>query len=152
MSDAIIRKPAGAAVQRAVDTGWTAARARLAGPPGGGRDGARAVLSYAELAARMEIGQATVLLTTAAQYLHKVAPRRSELLSLKQVLIRRDSAPEGCVALGPAMAAAPERFATAPSVPEDMALPHFTSGTPGKPKASCVRRRRWWPMRRPAAS
>jgi acetyl-CoA synthetase len=49
------------------------------------------------------------------------------------VLIIGDTAPEGCVALGPAMAA-PDRFETVPTEPEDMALLHFTSGTTGKPK------------------
>jgi acetyl-CoA synthetase len=52
---------------------------------------------------------------------------------LKLVLIIGDDAPEGCVALGPAMAAAPT-FDTHPTQPEDMALLHFTSGTTGLPK------------------
>ncbi len=218
MSGAIIRKPGGAAIRTPEETGWDAARARLAGLPGGGlniaheavdrhilagqggqaaviwrgRDGTRAVLSYDDLAAqsarfahvlaahgiargdrlfllcgrvpelhaatlgalkagvvvsplfaafgpepvraRMEIGQASVLLTTEAQYLRKVAPWRAELPSLKLVLILGDSAPEGCVALGPAMAVAPRQFDTVPTGPEDMALLHFTSGTTGKPK------------------
>ena len=53
---------------------------------------------------------------------------------LKLVLIIGDTAPEGCVALGPAMAAAPDTFETVPTAPEDMALLHFTSGTTGLPK------------------
>jgi acetyl-CoA synthetase len=84
--------------------------------------------------ARMEIGEASVLITTAALYRRKVADWREELPSLKLVLIVGDEAPEGCVALGPAMAAASEAFETAPTEAEDMALLHFTSGTTGKPK------------------
>ena len=84
--------------------------------------------------ARMEIGQASVLLTTEAQYRRKVAEWRSELPSLKLVLIIGDNAPEGCAALGPAMATASDQFETVATGPEDMALLHFTSGTTGKPK------------------
>ncbi|MCU0853626.1 MAG: acetate--CoA ligase [Rhodobacteraceae bacterium] len=199
-------------------TGWDAARARLAGLPGGGlniaheaidrhvaaghgdqtailwlgREGARRVLSYADLAAeaarfahvlrahgivpgermfllsgrvpelyaatlgamkagvvvsplfaafgpepvraRMEIGDARVLVTTAAQYARKVAPWRESMPGLRLVLIIGDEAPEGCVALGPAIAEAPDTFPTEPTRPEDMALLHFTSGTTGLPK------------------
>jgi len=84
--------------------------------------------------ARMEIGAARVLVTTATLYRRKVADWRDALPSLKLVLIVGDEAPEGCVALGPAMAAASDRFDTAATDPEDMALLHFTSGTTGKPK------------------
>lgn len=84
--------------------------------------------------ARMEIGGASVLVTTAQHYARKVAPWRDSMPGLKLVLILGDDAPEGCVALGPAMAAAPDRFDTHPTQPEDMALLHFTSGTTGLPK------------------
>ncbi|MFN3937108.1 MAG: acetate--CoA ligase [Gemmobacter sp.] len=210
--------PAAAGTRPPPATVWQAARGRLDGLPGGGlniaheavdrhvaaghgdrpalvwlgRDGARQVLSYADLAglaarfahvlcahgigpgerlfllsgrvpalyaatlgalkagvvvsplfaafgpepvrARMEIGQASVLVTTAQHYARKVAPWRSAMPGLKLVLVLGDSAPEGCVALGPAMAAAPDRFETARTGPEDMALLHFTSGTTGAPK------------------
>lgn len=218
MNGSIIAKadPSGGA--ELLPTGWDAARARLCGLPGGGlniahealdrhvaaghgaqpaiiwlgRDGARRVLSYAELAAdaarfahvlrthgvgpgarmfilsgrvpalyaatlgamkagvvvsplfaafgpepvraRMEIGGASVLVTTAQHYARKVADWRASMPGLKLVLIIGDEAPEGCVALGPAMAAAPDRFDTHPTAPEDMALLHFTSGTTGLPK------------------
>ena len=84
--------------------------------------------------ARMEIGEGSVLVTTAQHYKRKVAPWRAEMPGLKLVLIVGDEAPEGCVALGPAMAQAPEHFETVTTDPEDMALLHFTSGTTGLPK------------------
>jgi len=84
--------------------------------------------------ARMEIGGASVLVTTEAQYRRKVAEWRATMPSLRLVLILGDTAPEGCVALGPAMAAMPDVFETVPTGPEDMALLHFTSGTTGLPK------------------
>jgi acetyl-CoA synthetase len=86
--------------------------------------------------ARMEIGEATALVTTGALYRRKVAAWRAELPSLRLVLIIGDTAPQGCVALGPAMAAASERFETAATGPDDVALIHFTSGTTGKPKGA----------------
>ncbi|MDP4033984.1 MAG: acetate--CoA ligase [Pseudorhodobacter sp.] len=86
--------------------------------------------------ARMEIGDASALITTEAIYRRKIADWRHALPSLRLVLILGDSAPDGCIALGPAMAAASDRFATAPTGPEDIALIHFTSGTTGKPKGA----------------
>ncbi len=84
--------------------------------------------------ARMEIGGASVLVTTEAQYRRKIAAWRDQMPGLKLVLIIGDGATEGCVALGPAMAAAPDTFDTHPTQAEDMALLHFTSGTTGLPK------------------
>jgi acetyl-CoA synthetase len=85
---------------------------------------------------RMEIGEARVLVTTEAIYARKIASWRAEIPSLKLVLIVGDSAPEGCVALGPAMAAASEEFDTVRTDPESPALIHFTSGTTGRPKGA----------------
>ena len=86
--------------------------------------------------ARMEIGEAKVLVTTETLYRRKIAEWRDTLPGLRLVLILGEDAPEGCVALGPAMAAASDRFQTAPTGPEDAALIHFTSGTTGKPKGA----------------
>jgi acetyl-CoA synthetase len=86
--------------------------------------------------ARMEIGTATVLVTTEAIYRRKVAPWRDQLVGLRLVLIVGDTAPEGCTALGPELAAASSDFATLRTGPEDVALIHFTSGTTGKPKGA----------------
>ena len=84
--------------------------------------------------ARMEIGGASVLVTTEAQYRRKIAAGRIQMSGLQLVLIIGDEAPDGCVALGPAMAASPDTFDTHPTQAEDMALLHFTSGTTGLPK------------------
>jgi acetyl-CoA synthetase len=85
---------------------------------------------------RMEIGRATVLVTTAALYKRKIAAWRAEIPTLRLVLILGEDAPEGCVALGPAMRDADPRFETAATAPEDPALIHFTSGTTGRPKGA----------------
>ncbi len=85
---------------------------------------------------RMEIGSANVLVTTAALYKRKIAAWRDQIPTLKLVLILGDDAPDGCVALGPAMAAASSSFETVRTAPEDPALIHFTSGTTGKPKGA----------------
>ena len=85
---------------------------------------------------RMEIGEANVLVTDAGLYRRKIAAWRHEIPSLTLVLIIGDEAPDGCEALGPAMAAASDRFDVARTAPEDPALIHFTSGTTGRPKGA----------------
>ncbi|MDP1736502.1 MAG: acetate--CoA ligase [Caulobacter sp.] len=88
--------------------------------------------------ARMEIGEANVLVTSQALYHRKVEAWRAELGSLRQVLLTdcAAEAPAGTIALAPAMARAAEAFETVRTGPEDMALLHFTSGTTGKPKGA----------------
>lgn len=83
---------------------------------------------------RMEIGNAKALITTAQLYKRKIASWRTELPSLKLILIVGETAPDSCVPLSPAMAKASSDFETVRTEPEDTALVHFTSGTTGKPK------------------
>ncbi|TDK45041.1 acetate--CoA ligase [Antarcticimicrobium luteum] len=85
---------------------------------------------------RMEIGECNVLLTTAAIYRRKIAPWRDKIPSLKLVLIADGEAPEGCVALGPALEAAAPEYEAAQTGEDTPALIHFTSGTTGRPKGA----------------
>ena len=88
--------------------------------------------------ARMEIGGARVLVTSAALYKRKVAAWRDQLAHLDEVLIIDcdGEPPEGTRDLRKLMAEALPQFDVARTAPEDMALLHFTSGTTGKPKGA----------------
>lgn len=88
--------------------------------------------------ARMTIGEAKALITTEAFYRRKIEPWRRELASLERVFLTDCSAtlPPDTIDLAAALAEASEAFETVPTLPEDMALLHFTSGTTGKPKGA----------------
>ncbi len=86
--------------------------------------------------ARMEIGDAAALVTTAALCKRKLAGWCGALPGLKRVLVTDGAAaaPEGTEPLGPLLERMSADFACAETGPEDMALLHFTSGTTGRPK------------------
>ena len=89
--------------------------------------------------ARMTIGDARVLVTTASYYRRKVAPWRGDLPGLTHVLLtdaRDGDLPEGTLALAAALADCPDSGGLADTRPEDIALLHFTSGTTGLPKGA----------------
>jgi acetyl-CoA synthetase len=88
--------------------------------------------------ARMEIGEAAALITTEASYRKKVAAWRSELASLRHVLIvdQSPAAPEGTLDLSSMMEQSSDSFEIVRTDPEDPALLHFTSGTTGRPKGA----------------
>ncbi|WP_327312706.1 acetate--CoA ligase [Streptomyces sp. NBC_01235] len=87
---------------------------------------------------RLRLGDARVLVTTAALYRRKVAERRASVPGLEHVLIVGPGAAElpGAVSFDDVMAAAPDTFTIPPTSPDDMALLHFTSGTTGTPKGA----------------
>lgn len=88
--------------------------------------------------ARMEIGEANVLITRQKDYLRKVAPVREVLPSLRHVLLvdADNGAPSDTRDLSALLAETPAEFEITKTRPDDIALLHFTSGTTGKPKGA----------------
>ncbi len=90
--------------------------------------------------ARLTIGQGRVLVTTASLYERKVAALRESLSSLEHVLLvgddRGPTSNPGTHDLRSLLDTASEDFTTVPTMPEDVALLHFTSGTTGTPKGA----------------
>lgn len=82
---------------------------------------------------RMEIGEASAIVTSGRLYKRKLKALRDQLPNLRNVYLTDEehSATEDLRSL---MATASDRFATAALQPEDPALLHFTSGTTGTPK------------------
>ena len=88
---------------------------------------------------RMAIGEAKVLVTTAAFYRRKVAEWRHELPGLEHVLLIDGSGAQSLdrtIDFNAAMAQSSSQSRLAATGPEDLALLHFTSGTTGRPKGA----------------
>jgi len=95
------------------------------------------------IATRMNLGGGKALVTTEVLYRRKVLPIRDQVPTLQNVLLARspsdtpsDELPADTLNLGRLMGAAPTEFTVVPTLPEDPALLHFTSGTTGKPKGA----------------
>ncbi len=89
------------------------------------------------LRARLAIGRACVLVTTADIYRRKIAPLRDRLPDLQWVLIiDGDETPAGTLDFKARLEAADAEFRITATDAEEIALIHFTSGTTGKPKGA----------------
>ncbi|PSR69644.1 acetate--CoA ligase [Nocardia sp. MDA0666] len=86
---------------------------------------------------RLDLAEASTLVTTAAHYRRKVAPIRDTLPALRHVIVvDGETDLSGVVSLPAAMAAADSEFPIVRTQFEDPALLHFTSGTTGRPKGA----------------
>ena len=90
------------------------------------------------IATRLAIGKGTVLVTTRAVYLRKVAQSRDRLPMLAHVVLAgvTDDLPPGTIGFDALVDAGSAAFPTEATTPDDHALLHFTSGTTGKPKGA----------------
>jgi acetyl-CoA synthetase len=87
--------------------------------------------------ARMTIGEAAVLITSAGDYEKKVRAWREELPSLRTVLLVDETDGNAdTLNLAEALETVTARVGPLETRPEDMALLHFTSGTTGRPKGA----------------
>ena len=85
---------------------------------------------------RLALGDARVLVTTAALYRRKVASARDQLPGLRHVLLVDDDTTAGTAGFHGLLRAADVSFTIPPTDPQDPALLHFTSGTTGTPKGA----------------
>jgi acetyl-CoA synthetase len=91
--------------------------------------------------ARLAIGNALALVTSASLYHRKVAALRESLPGLKHVLLAPEAGSPaelvpGTLVLEDELARSSDTFEIGPTDPEDPALLHFTSGTTGTPKGA----------------
>jgi len=92
------------------------------------------------IATRVNLGEGRVLVTTDVLYRRKVQKLRSQMPTLRHVLLVAEeggvTAEPDTLDLATLMAGASDTFAVVPTAPDDPSLLHFTSGTTGTPKGA----------------